>query len=330
VSSLPPTLVGFQSQLEQAIRRERSRRSRRRVLRVALAGAAAVAVVFGVLSALPGDKPSLVERAAAAFALDGDTIFHYEMVGRQTNPDGSAVTWRHEAWQDRSEPFAARSIQTGSEGVSVELASVGERTELYDAQRNTIYVGEEPDEPPLPPRPRMAPGPRPGTSVVTVRVFKVWADHPEREPKMGKRRIVMSTEKAKRIVERSAAARSAAAEPEPAEPYEEPFRREILALLRSGAVADGPVMVDGREALRMVSRDGNTTYFFDPETYAPIELRTTGNGGGVTLTFVVYEELPRTEANLALVSLTAQHPSANIIRDQTAYRAAELRLFPNG
>jgi hypothetical protein len=143
VSSLPPTLVRFESQLEQAIRRDRSRRSRLRVLRVAVAGAAAVAVALGVLSTLPGEKPSLVERAAAGFALDDDTIFHYEMVGRQTNPDGSVVTWRDEGWQDRSEPFARRSIETGPEGVSVETASVGERTELYDPQTNTIYASPE-------------------------------------------------------------------------------------------------------------------------------------------------------------------------------------------
>jgi hypothetical protein len=328
VSSLPPTLVGFQSQLEQAIRRDRSRQSRRRVWRVALAGAAAAAVALGVFSTLPGDQPPLVDRAAAAFAVADDTILHFEIVARQTNPDGSVVTWRSESWQDRSAPFARRTIET-QEGVPAESAGVGERTELYDAQRNTIYVGEE-SAGPVPPPPKIAPGPRPGTSVVTVTVYKIWADEPNREPKEGKRRIVMSTEKAKRLVEQSAAARRAAAEPEPAGPYEEPFRQEILDLLHRGVVADGPVVVGGREALRIVSRDGGTTYFFDPDTYAPIELRTTGDGGGVTLTFLAYEELPRTAANLALVSLADQHPTAEVNRDPAAYRAAELRLYPNG
>jgi hypothetical protein len=329
VSSLPHTLVRFQSELEQAIRRDRLRQGRRRVLRVALAGAAAAAVALGVLSTLPGDEPSLVDRAAAAFAVADDTILHFEIVGRQTNPDGSVVTWRSESWQDRSAPFARRTIETGSEGVPAESAGVGERTELYDAETNTIYVGEEPAETP-PPAPKIAPGPRPGTSVVTVTVYKLWADRPNREPKKGTRRIVMSTEKAKRLVEQSAAARRAAAAPEPAGPYEEPFRQEILDLLRRGVVADGPVEVRGREALRIVSRDGGTTYFFDPETYAPIELRTTGDGGGVTLTFLAYEELPRTAANLGLLSLAAQHPTAEVNRDPADYRAAERRLFPRG
>jgi hypothetical protein len=326
VSSLPPTLVRFESQLEQAIRRDRLRRSRLRVLQIAVAGAAAVAVALGVLSALPGEKPSLVERAAAGFALDDDTIFHYVMVGRQTNPDGSVVTWRDEGWQDRSEPFARRSIETGPEGVSVETASVGERTELYDAESNTIYVGEEAAASPQSP-PKLSPGPRPGTSYVKVTAYKL---APDGEPKVGKARIVMSTEKAKRLVERSAAARRAAADPEPAEPYEEPFRREILDLLRSGAEVDGPVVIDGREALRILSRDGSKTYLVDAATYAPIELRTRGDGGGVTLTFLVYEELPRTAANKALLSLTAQHPTAQVNRDPDDYRAAESRLFPHG
>jgi hypothetical protein len=321
VSSLPPTLVRFESQLEQAIRRERSRRSRRRVLRVAVAGAASATVALGVLSTLPGDKPSLVARAAAAFAVGDDTILHFEIVGRQTNPDGSIVSWRSESWQERSAPFARRTIETGPEGVPAETASVGSRTELYDARTNTIYVGEEPAASPQP-RPKLSPGPRPGTSVVTVRKLVVG---PDRKPQVQTARIVLSKDEAKRLVQRRAAAES-----EPAQPFEEPFRQEILRLLRSGAVANGRVPVGGREALRIVSRDGRTTYLVDAGTYAPIELRTRGDGGDVTLSFRAYEELPRTAANKARLSLTAQHPTAHVNRDPADYRAAESRLFPHG
>ena len=340
MSSLPPTLVGFQSQLEQAIRRERSRRSRRRVLRVALAGAAALAVVFGVLSALPGDEPSLVERAAAAFAVDDDAILHFEIVGRQTNPDGTVVTWSSESWQERSAPFARRTIETRPEGltcasqcppgpivtglpvtISVESAGVGDSTEIYDAEADTIYVDEVPAAS-AQSRPKLLPGPRPGTSVVTV---SAWRIGPDQEPQLRKERLVMSTEKAKRLIERQAAAES-----EPAQPVEEPFRRQILRLLASDALTAGQALADGREALRIVSRDGRTTYLVDARTYDPIELRTSGNGGEVTLTFLEYEELPRTAANEALLSLAAQHPTAVVNRDPAAYRAAEARLYPNG
>jgi hypothetical protein len=322
VSTLPPTLVRFESQLEQAIRRERSRRSRRRVLRVAGAGAAAAAVALGALSTLPGHQPSPVARAAAAFAVDDDTILHFEIVGRQTNPDGSIVTWRSESWQERSAPFARRTIETGPEGVPAETASVGRRTELYDARTNTIYVGEEPPTASRQPRPKLSPGPRPGTSVVTV---TKWLIAPGGKPQARTERIVLTTEAAKRLMRRRAAA-----EPEPATPFEEPFRREILRLLRSGAVADGRVRVGGREALRIVSRDGRTTYLVDAGTYTPIELRTKGDGGEVTLSFNAYEELPRTAANKALVSLSAQHPTAQVNRDPADYRAAQSRLFPHG
>ena len=340
MSSLPPTLVGFQSQLEQAIRRDRSRRSRRRVLRVAVAGAAALAVALGVLSALPGDESTLVERAAAAFAVDDDAILHFEVVGRQTNPDGTVVTWSSESWQERSEPFARRTIETRPEGltcasqcprgphiigspvrISVESAGVGDSSEVYDADTDTIYVNEVPAAS-TELRPKLSPGPRPGTSVVTVNAYRL---APGKEPELRRQRIVMSTEKAKRLIERQSAAES-----EPAQVVEEPFRRQILRLLASDAVTAGRVLADGREALRIASRDGRTTYLVDASTYAPIELRTRGNGGEVTLTFLTYEELPLTDANRALLSLAAQHPTADVNRDPADYSAAERRLFPNG
>ena len=321
MSSLPPTLVRFESQLEQAIQRDRSRQSRRRVLRVAVAGAAVAAVAFGILNTLPVDEPSLVDRAAAAFAVGDDTILHVQILGRQANPDGSVVTWHDESWQDRAAPFARRAIQIGPEGIPAESSGVGDRLELYDAETNTIYVGDEAAAV-FRRQPRLAPGPRPGTSVVTVTEYVI---RPGRKPRARTARVVMSTEEAQRLVERSAAARAG-----DDEPFEEPFREQILHLLDSRAIEDGRVMIDGREAVRIVSQDGHTTYLVDAETYAPLELRTTGDGGEVTLTFLVYEELPRTAANEALLSLSAQHPTARVNRDAVDYQAAESRLYPHG
>ena len=322
MSSLPATLVRFESQLEQAVRRERSRRSRRRALRVAAVGAAAAAVALGVLSTLPGDEPSIVDRAAAAFAVGDDTILHFELVGRQTNPDGSVVGWRSQSWQERAAPFARRTIETRPQGVPAETAGVGSRTELYDARTDTIYVGEE-EPAAAPPPPKLSPGPRPGTAVVTV---TKWLLGPDQKPQARRERVVLSMAEAKRLVQRSAAA----AEPEPAQPVEEPFRDEIQRLLRSGAAVDGRIRVRDREALRIVSRDGRTTYLVDAASYAPIELRTRGDGGGVTLSFRAYEELPRTAANKELLSLRAQHPTASVNRDPADYQAAQSRLFPHG
>ena len=53
------------------------------------------------------------------------------------------------------------------------------------------------------------------------------------------------------------------------------------------------------------------------------------SGGGTALRFRTYETLDA-GANTSLLSLTAQHPSATVDRNQSDYVAAEKRLFPNG
>ena len=329
MTTLPPTLVRFEGELEQAIRRDlglrRARTMRRRVLRIAAAGAAAAAVALGVLSTLPGDEPSLVDRAVAALAVDDDTILHFAMVGRQLNGDGTTATWRSESWQERWAPYERRSIEIGFDGIRAETHGVGDVSQLYDARTNTIYTGmPEAQAPPQQPAPSFAPGTRPGYVIVTV--VKVSVDTNGNEVRHA-RKIEMSEDKAKVIVARS----ENPAPPAPAAPVEEPFREDILRLLRSGsAVEDGRLEIDGREVIRFVSRDGRQRYLIDARTYAPIEWHTSGDGGSVTLRFPTYEELPRSEANEALLSLTAQHPGARINRDPGDYEAAAARLFPHG
>jgi hypothetical protein len=115
-----------------------------------------------------------------------------------------------------------------------------------------------------------------------------------------------------------------------AQPAEEPFRDEIVSLLRSGdAREDGRETVDGREAVRLVGADGHTTYLVDAATYAPIRLVTVNGGATTTLSFRVYELLDA-GGNEALVSLQAQHPDARVDASPDAYRAAQARLFPHG
>ena len=73
----------------------------------------------------------------------------------------------------------------------------------------------------------------------------------------------------------------------------EEFRSEILALLKSGKVrVVGHVTVDGRDAIELESLSGKSIYMVDASTYDPIEWTTTGTGGGVTLRFSAFEELP--------------------------------------
>jgi hypothetical protein len=93
---------------------------------------------------------------------------------------------------------------------------------------------------------------------------------------------------------------------------------------------DGHVSLGSRDAVRLVSENAGLTYLVDADTYFPIELRTKGDGGSVTMRFEVYEQLDATVANRALLSLTAQHPGARVDTDPAHFRAAQARLFPKG
>jgi hypothetical protein len=83
-------------------------------------------------------------------------------------------------------------------------------------------------------------------------------------------------------------------------------------------------------AIRLESVDEKKVYIVDAATYDPIEWTTTGDGGGVTLRFPVYEELPVDAQSMQLLDLQVQHPSARVVRDVNAYIAAESRLYPHG
>ena len=55
-----------------------------------------------------------------------------------------------------------------------------------------------------------------------------------------------------------------------------------------------------------------------------------GSRRRTSLRFTTYELLPANDSTEAWLSLTAQHPSAIVDRNQGDYVAAEKRLFPNG
>src|SRR5262249_23271104 len=77
------------------------------------------------------------------------------------------------------------------------------------------------------------------------------------------------------------------------DPFSATFRRQILALLRSGHVAlAGHATVDGRDTIKIQSADGHTTYYLAPHSYTPVELTTKGSSGGSTMRFEIYQELP--------------------------------------
>jgi len=90
---------------------------------------------------------------------------------------------------------------------------------------------------------------------------------------------------------------------------------KLHALLTSGqAREDGRVTVDGRDAIRIVSSVPAMTLLVDANTYKPLEWRVPAarpTGRALTIRFETYEWLRATEANAALVSLSAQHPGAS-------------------
>jgi len=358
VNTLPASLVRYQQALEDAIRGDLERgRRRSRTGRLLVAGATASALALAVLAIVSTRGPSgvqtasaavVIHRAAAAIALSPGMILHVSMTGTQTNSDGGTVSWSDEDWQQIDAPYARRQIETGSDGKTVESGSGAQGDEVYDAARNTIFVFPAKDRVHLhlPQRPAytLARGRRPGTYVLrltnpgpsAVRTLTISAADARklrngtdilgwaiRVQAKGLGRIMPAVMAAPSVPRHS----DSAPEPDPDSPS---FRNQILALLRSGgAHVQGHVTIDGRDTIAIASADGHTTYYVDPDSYAPVELDTTGTDGGVKLRFSVYEELPA-EGNSGLLSLTDQHPNATVVRDPDAYRQAETRLFPHG
>jgi hypothetical protein len=141
VNTLPPSLVRFEYQLESAIRL-RSGRSRRLARRTALAAAAAAAAALGVLSALPGNGPSVVERAAAALVPANGTILHVVMRNDELEI---------ESWHQSSPPYDERQIIVSGDR-RFEFALADGTPQVYDAETDTIYTGPAPRSPVAKPR----------------------------------------------------------------------------------------------------------------------------------------------------------------------------------
>ena len=324
--SLPPALDRFGAELEIAIRHDLgARRRRRRLLRATALSAGVVAAALGILAVLPGGGSTVVGPAAAALEVSDDTILHMELRGEQHNPDASVVTWQSESWQLGEAPFTRRQIEVGSDGIRAESLTRGDTYELFDAERNTIYIATQQE--------LLAANPLPKIEIVSKARLRKLTNGSEassafKVAKGGSYSVIATKEGAKRLREQRAQAQDSGGGDAT---VEEPFRAEILALLNSGRAREtGHVEVDGRDAIRIESPDGKQVYLVGAETYAPIEWTSTGNGGSVTLRFPVYEELPANADSMEVFDLEAQHPGAQVEYGAAAYQAAEARLFPHG
>jgi hypothetical protein len=132
VNTLPPSLVRFESQLEQAINRQRGRRLRNTGIRGAVAGLATVAVALGVLHTVPGPAPSVVERATAALTSREGAVLHVVAL----SSDG-ATSSRIEVWQQTRPPYDQRLIMSAGKR-QYEFATVDGSRRIYDPSTNTI------------------------------------------------------------------------------------------------------------------------------------------------------------------------------------------------
>jgi hypothetical protein len=347
-SALPASLTGFRAALEDAVRRDVARRRRRTVaVRWALAAAVVGAAALGALSLVSrhAERASVVDRAAAAIAVSPGTILHVDLLGSQTNGDGSVVTWRDESWQQQSSPYDRRQIETSADGSVTESAGSSTTDEVYDPARNTIYVSPHAAEKPYAMNHwDLGPGPRPGTALLRFgdvehgRIVSaaVITSAQAKALRRGTDAIAFKRGKGAKptVTVISTPTKPAKGSERPslqdADPTSGGFREQILALLRSGdARVAGHETVGGRDTIAIVSPDGHTTYFVDPGSYRPVELRTRGTDGGTALRFRTYETL-ELGANRGLLSLAAQHPDARVDRDPADYQAAEARLFPHG
>jgi hypothetical protein len=100
----------------------------------------------------------------------------------------------------------------------------------------------------------------------------------------------------------------------------ESYRSKLEALLRSGKLReDGREPVEGREAIRMVSADGQNVYLVDAQTFAPLEWRSPTVGDSIR--YEAWEEVP---AGTPL-ALEDAHPDARVETGERAYRDAVER-----
>jgi hypothetical protein len=356
MKAVPASLVRFQEELDQAVRRDRafasSRRRRRVGTRIAVTVLAFGAVALGSLSIFSNDAPLLVHSASAksiirlavsSLTASPGSILHVDITGVQKNGDGSSTTWRDESWQQESAPYDRRQIETRPGQGTTESAIDDGQGQVYDPSTNTIYVDASTPSPG--PKFKIEPGSTAGTYRLQLPALPSNVAGPST--------LTISAAQAKALrdgtdivgwtffkhngaLSASASIVPASSRPAtPSEPNPNPdspaFASEILALLRSGnARVVGPATVDGQSTIEIDSSDGRTTYYVDAKSYAPVQLNTQGTDGGTSLQFHIYETLTGAAARNSLLSLATQHPTATIDRSAANYQAAQARLFPNG
>jgi hypothetical protein len=354
-TTLPPSLVRYRDELEEAGRRDLaaagSRGRRRFRVRTGVAGAIALAAVAAAVVLVTSRDDAVVQPASAdvlrgaSAALNPapGSILQVAFSATQDNGDGTTVRWRQESWEQVGPPYDDRQVNQLLPGTpaGVEAANRAGLPEIYDPRTNIIYVGPRgvADSSRSSHDYRLSAGPRPGTYRLSV-------------PGSNLRSIVISAAQARRLRAhkldlaftmgssghpvRLGLVKARVIKPrhtEPtvtADPFSPQFRSQIKRLIDSGYLrVVGPVVVHGRQAIEIASADRHLVYDVAPNTYRPVEFDTRGTSGGVDMFISTYRVLPG-RGNGALLSLRAQHPDATVDRSVADYNMALHRLFPHG
>jgi hypothetical protein len=233
---------------------------------------------------------------------------------------------------------------------------VGDSEQVYDSATDKIYASTSTALSAKPEAHRrywLSPGPIANTFTLRLAVFRVTPRHGYKiVPGRGRQyRLVITRSQAKALKDGSdvvkwvraprgadtlngyrpavVPAPAAATAPDCSDFGSQDYGDQILTMLRScGAHLVGHATIGGRDTLELRSQDGHITYYVDASSYAPVQLDTTGTDGGTSLRFTTYEVLAANDADEALLSLTAQHPSATVDRSQAELPGGGEALVP--
>lgn len=117
-------------------------------------------------------------------------------------------------------------------------------------------------------------------------------------------------------------------------PYMSQYVQRLRAQLASGeARVDGPATVDGRAAIKITFANSDEIDYVAPDgSDVPVETiqgTPSSTDGQIINVYHTFEYLPAA-GNMGLLSLTVQHPGAQVDTSLSDFRAANNQLFPNG
>jgi hypothetical protein len=308
-------------------------RSRRRTRRWWLVRAAPLGLGVGAAAVfaatLPARGPArvghahaqaILQRAADALTGAHGAVLEASINSTQTWSDGSTKSWSEQDWQQLAKPYDGRTIDTGVWPNPVEMSTVHGDQWLFDPSTNTIYTNE--------PAPafNLTAGSQAHTFTLQVDTHTLTVTAAQaRKLRSGADIWAMDQNGNLMVIPRPTTGPQTLSW----------FRKAAIHLLHTpGTTVTRNVTVDGQNALQITSADGNTVYDVAPGTYAPIQITQPnptlpGNTPSTTTSTISgWQKLPGTSANLALLSLTAQHPSATVDTSSADYTAASNRLFP--